>query len=107
MESRHGCTVEYERYLPDSDDKPPKTIPGHVANYVMTIRDDPRFLPADRKEIPWRRTFDEETYIGWLLTNSPVRMLPEEDREIAMVLPSSFSTACPGVSSPISVSIWL
>ena len=71
----------YERYLPDSDDKPPKTIPGHVANYVMTIRDDPRFLPANRKEIPWRRTFDEETYIGWLLTNSPVRMLPEEDRE--------------------------
>lgn len=70
----------YERYLPDVKEKPPHTIPLYVAAYTDVLRDDARFGPPDRKEIPWRRTFDKDTYLGWLQTNSPVRMLSEEDR---------------------------
>lgn len=70
----------YDRYLPDGDEQPPATIPGHIAAYLEVLRDDARFGPPDRKDIPWRRTFDAETWLGWLETNSPVRMLEEDDR---------------------------
>lgn len=71
----------YEQYLPDRAEKPPASIPLHMAAYLEVLRDDARFGPPDRKDIPWRRTFDKETYLGWISTHSPVRMLEEADRE--------------------------
>ncbi len=71
----------YDHYLPDVDEKPPRTIPNHVAAYEQALDDDARFARSPRERWPWTRTFDEAAYLGWLRTHSPVRMLSAEDRE--------------------------
>ncbi len=71
----------YDRYLPDAVEKLPATIPLYLQAYLDVLRDDARFGPPDRKDIPWRRTFDAETYLDLLRTHSPVRMLEEADRQ--------------------------
>ena len=70
----------YDSYLPDAAEKPPATIPLYMAAYLEVLRDDARFGPPDRKDIPWRRTFDTETYLALLRTHSPVRMLSDVHR---------------------------
>jgi len=71
----------YDRYLPDVDDKPPRTIPMHVDAYEALIATDVRWRGSPRQRWPWTRMFDTASYLGWLGTHSPVRMLSPEDRE--------------------------
>ena len=71
----------YDRYIPDADDRPPRTMPHHVARYERALADDPRFEAAPLEGFPWSRTFDAALYTRLLGTHSPVRMLTEEDRE--------------------------
>ena len=71
----------YDRYLPDAGEKPPATLPEWVAAYGDAIASDVRFRDHVRRTWPWTRTFDEETYLQFIRTHSPVRLLSEADRD--------------------------
>ncbi len=72
----------YDRFLPSADDKPPRTIPAHVARYIEALEASPAFHAAEVGRWSWKRTFDEKGYLRMLRTHSPVRMLAESDREL-------------------------
>ena len=65
----------------DADEKPPRTLPKHIATYGAAIAADNRFRDHLRRTWPWTRRFDAETYLQFLRTHSPVRLLSESDRE--------------------------
>jgi len=71
----------YDRFLPDAHERPPWTIPQHVAQYLEVLNASPSFEQIEVERWPWKRTFDEEGYLRFLRTHSPVRMLDEADRE--------------------------
>lgn len=70
----------YDRYLPDVNDKPPRTIPSHIDRYQRTLDQDPRFTPRPLERWRWTRDFDGPDYLRLLRTTSPVQMLSEADR---------------------------
>lgn len=70
----------YARYLPDADDKPPRTIPLHIEHYRQALAADARFRLSASARWPWVRSFDEAAYLRLLETQSPVRLLGAEER---------------------------
>ena len=70
----------YDRYLPDADTRPPRTLPEHLSSYEASLDDDARFQRQPTARWPWTRTFSTDTYLAMLQTQSPVRMLDEESR---------------------------
>jgi SAM-dependent methyltransferase len=71
----------YDRFIPDAHERPPFTIPQHVARYFQELHASPSYRSIEAERWPWHRTFDEESYLRFLRTHSPVRMLDEADRE--------------------------
>ena len=70
----------YDRYLPDADTRPPRTLPQHVSSYEVALDNDTQFVREPTARWPWTRTFDTEGYLHILRTQSPVRLLDEEAR---------------------------
>jgi SAM-dependent methyltransferase len=72
----------YARYLPDADDKPPRTIPHHLHLYLEKLGRSTVFMTPEVERWPWSQTFNEANYLQLLRTHSTVRMLSKEDREV-------------------------
>lgn len=71
----------YDRYMPDADEKPPRTLFDHLRIYTERLEAPGDFdLQVVHRE-PWTRVFDTETYLAMLRTHSPVRMLSPQSRE--------------------------
>lgn len=71
----------YDRWLPDSPDQPPRSLPGITEQRRRDLEEHPDFGGVLVHRHPWSRTWTDGTYLDLLRTHSPVRALPEQARD--------------------------
>lgn len=86
----------YARFLPNAGNEPPGSLPELIAQRREDLERHPAFGPVEERRCTWTHPWTADLYREFLKTNSPVRALPDAEREAFLAEMHAAALACGG-----------